>query len=81
MLNQTEKNVLKKIAESHLITKPELRKYLETNGAAVKDASSVVDGITRRLMEQRLISTISPVGSTCFIITQRGNQFLKELEI
>jgi hypothetical protein len=81
MLNQMEKSILKKIAENHLITKPELRKYLETNGSANRDVSSVVDGVTRRLMEQRLISAINPVGSTCYIITQRGAQFLKEMEI
>jgi len=81
MLNGLEKNVLKKIAENQLVSRPELRKYLETNGSSGKDLSVVVDTITKRLMEQRLISTINPVGSTCYIITQRGTQFLKELEI
>jgi hypothetical protein len=81
MLNQVEKSILKKIAEEQLISKPELRKFLETNGNAEKDLSVVVDTITRRLMEQRLISAISPVGSTCYIITQRGSQFLKDMEI
>lgn len=79
MLNQTEKIILKKIAESNLITKPDLKKYLDSNGTS-KD-SAAIDGITRRLMEQRLISAINPVGSTCYIITQKGNQFIKELEI
>ena len=81
MLSPIEKDILKKIAESHLITKPELKIYMETNGTSAKDTSSALDGITRRLMEQRLISAINPVGSTCYIITQRGTQFLKELEI
>mgnify|MGYP001572242061 CR=1 FL=1 len=81
MLNSTEKNILRKIADSQLISKPELRRYLETNGSSGRDIPTVVDNITRRLMEQRLISTINPVGSTCYIITQKGNQFLRELEV
>lgn len=81
MLNNTEKNILRKIAESQLISKPELRKFLETNGSGGRDMSSVVDTITRRLAEQKYISSLSPVGSTCYIITQKGTQFLKELEI
>ena len=79
MLNQLDKSVLKKIAESQLITKSELKKYIEFSGS--KDAASALEGITRRLLDQRLISAISTVGSTCYIITQKGNQFLKEYEI
>jgi hypothetical protein len=78
MLNKTEKSILEKIAENQLITKPELRKYLETNGGAGRDTSVVVDTITKRLMEQKLVSSISPVGSTCYIITQRGAQMLRD---
>lgn len=81
MLNNMEKNVLKKIAENQLITKPELRKFLETNGSSGRDLSSVVDSVTKRLTEQKYISSLSPVGSTCYIITQKGTQFLKDLEI
>ena len=80
-LNQSERNVLKKIAESHLLTKIELKKYLESNGSSGKDLTPVADAITRRLMEQKLVTAISPVGSTCYIITQRGTQMLRELEI
>jgi len=81
MLNKLEKDILKKVAENQLITKTELRRFLETNGSSEKDMSPVVDTITRRLAEQRYISAINPVGSTCYIITQKGNQFLKDLEI
>ncbi len=78
MLSQIERSILKKIGESHLVTRPELKKYLETNGSS---SVSSIDSATRRLMEQKLIAAINPVGSTCYIITQKGNQFLKELEI
>lgn len=80
MLNQNERAILKKIADSHLISKPELRKYVESNGFAMSDPAAAVESITRRLIEQKLVTAIAPVGSTCFIITQRGNQTLKELE-
>lgn len=80
-LNLMEKNILKRIAESNLISKPELRIYIETNGSSGKDMSSVVDTITRRLIDQRLITAINPIGSTCFVITQRGSQFLRDAEI
>ena len=80
IMSETEKNLLKKIAESNLITKYELKKYLESTGN-VKDASSAIESITRRLMDQKLVSAISPVGSTCYIITQKGSQMIKEMEI
>ncbi len=80
MINALERNVLKKIAENQLITKIELRRFLETNGSSGRDLSSVVDNVTKRLADQKYISSISPVGSTCYIITQKGNQFLRDLE-
>jgi predicted transcriptional regulator len=81
MLNQIERNILKKIAETQLISKPELRRFLETNGNSGNDMTAVVDTITRRLVEQNFISSINPVGSTCYLITQRGTQFLRDMEI
>ena len=80
MLNPTEKNILRKIAEMQLISKQELARHLESNGSAGRDIAAVVQNVTKRLMEHRLISTIAPVGSTCYIITQKGAQYLKEQE-
>ena len=79
-LSQAERNVLKKIADNQLMTKIEVRKFLEANGSSCKDLSSVVDSITRKLIEQKYVTSVSPVGSTCYIITQRGSQLLKEIE-
>lgn len=81
MLSQTEKSILKKISEAGLITKPELNRFLQTNGNSGKDMMGAIESITRKLMEQRFVSSIAPVGSTCYIITQKGAQYLKEQEI
>lgn len=79
MLNQTEKNILRKIAEMQLISKQELTRFLEPS-ASGRDTVVVVQNVAKRLMEHKLISTITPVGSTCYIITQKGSQYLKEQE-
>lgn len=76
MLNKTELTILKKIFEDKLITKIELMTYLKKNGGNIN--SEALNTITRNLMEKNLISSISPVGSTCFVITQRGTRFLDD---
>ncbi|MCX6815337.1 MAG: hypothetical protein NT120_00615 [Candidatus Aenigmarchaeota archaeon] len=78
MFNKLEKEILKKIAESQLVSKPELKKHLDSNGLA--NSFSAIDTITRRLVEKKFITTITPVGSTCYIITQKGVQELKDME-
>lgn len=80
MLTPAEEQILKKIAEQNLITKIELKKFLSNNGGSGRDVNGLVDTVSRSLMEKNLISSINPVGSTCFIITQRGARLLKEME-
>lgn len=72
MLNAMEMKVLKKIAENHLVTKPELVKMF--NG----DGSSAVESAARGLVQKKLLTSINPVGSTCFVITQRGVRLLQD---
>ena len=56
MLSDVEKTVLKKLSESHLATKHELRKILS------KDHSNFdVDLVTRSLLEKNLLKAINPV--------------------
>ena len=56
MLIDVEKTVLKKLSESHLATKHELRKILS------KDHSNFdVDLVTRSLLEKNLLKAINPV--------------------
>lgn len=80
MLTPAEERILKRIAERNLITKIELKDYLRNNGGSGKDLTSLVDTACRSLVEKNLISMINPVGSTCFVITQRGSRLLSDLE-
>lgn len=82
-LSKIEHRILKKIAESQLITKIELKNFLQNNGASDKssrDLTQVVESATKSLIEKRCLTAISPVGSTCYIITQKGARLLQDLE-
>lgn len=77
-MNGTEGKILKKIAEMNLATKSDLRNYLSNNGNG--DINSIINTATGNLLEKGLITTINPIGSTCYIITKKGSKFLQELE-
>lgn len=79
MLTPAEERVLKKIAEQNLITKIELKEYLRNNVGS-GNVASLLETACHGLMSKNLISVINPVGSTCFVITQRGTKLLKDLE-
>ncbi len=82
-MSKLEEKILKKVAESQLITKMELKNFLQNNGAPGKegrDLTQVVDSAAKSLIEKNLVTAISPVGSTCYIITQRGARLLSEME-
>jgi len=80
-LSKLEMKILKKISESQLITKTELRNFMKNNGAeGSKDIGHVVDSATKGLIDKKLLTAISPVGSTCYIITQKGSRLLQEIE-
>ncbi len=79
MLTPAESKVLKKIAEMNLVTKHELRKFMADNGSG-RDINAILESATKGLMEKNLVSTINPVGSTCFVITKRGSKMLQDLE-
>jgi predicted transcriptional regulator len=74
MLNDVEKTILKKLSETHLATKHELKKMLSSNHKNLD-----VDTVTKNLIEKNLLRAINPVGSTCYIITQKGTRTLREI--
>ena len=76
MLTKTEEMILKKIAHHQLITKAELVDFLNSNGKS--DSKSVVESVTRSLIGKKMISSISPAGSTCFVITSGGTRALSD---
>ena len=77
-MNGTESKILQKIAELNLATKTELKNSLSDNGNS--DISSVIDTATGNLIEKGMITTIAPIGSTCYIITKKGSKFLQEIK-
>ncbi|MBI2075644.1 MAG: hypothetical protein HYT72_00160 [Candidatus Aenigmarchaeota archaeon] len=79
MLTPAEAKVLKKISEMNLITKHELKKFLNDNGSG-RDINAILESATKGLMEKNLVSTINPVGSTCFVITKKGSRMLQDME-
>ena len=74
MLSSIEKKILKKVAESQLITRPELKKFLQANGGG----ENAIDTVTRNLVDKNLLAAINPIGSTCYVITQKGSRMLDE---
>ncbi len=76
MLSSSEKKILKKIAESQLITRPDLKRFLQTSGSSADS----IDIVTQSLVKKSLVSEINPVGSTCYVITQKGNRMIEELK-
>ena len=75
MISDTEKKVLEKVASAQLITKQELQSFLKNNG----DDGSAVAVAAKKLVERNFLAEVNPVGSTCYVITQRGTRFLSDL--
>ncbi len=78
MLSPAEEKILKRIAERNIITKIELKEFLRANGGS-GNITSLVDMACSSLMGKNLIFTINPVGSTCYVITQRGAKIINEM--
>lgn len=76
MMNPNELKIMKKIAEHELITKIELKKFLQASGGS----DDALDSITKSLLQKNYITTVNMVGSTCYIITKNGAQLMKEMD-
>ena len=77
MLSANEEKVLRKIAESHLVSKNEIKELL--NDGSDVDNSHLLDSVVRSLIDKKFVSAVNPVGETCFVITQRGSKMLQNL--
>lgn len=66
MLTEADQKLLEVIAERHIVRKSEL-KMLSNNGSSFNV-----------LLDNGLIKTVSPLGETVFVITQKGIRFLRE---
>ncbi len=70
----TERKILQFMAERHLAKREEIIKMLD--GAA--DARSAVNAACESLIAQGYLSPVSPIGPTCYAITQKGLRALRE---
>jgi len=68
-INGFQRQVLEEIARRMVVRKEELVSFLENK---VENPSSYVQAVTKALSEQGLITYVSPLGQTCYAITQRG---------
>ena len=72
MINKLEKKILAQIATAQLITRAELLKKIDGNN------KTAIENATKNLIDMELLATISPVGSTCYVITQKGTRLLRD---
>lgn len=75
-ITKIEEKILKKIGETKVTTKIELKSIFSN-----PENTTIIDSVTKGLIEKELIASINPLGSTCFIITRKGNQLLKDLNV
>ena len=72
MLNKLEKKILAQIGDAQLITRTELFKKINSNN------KTAVENATKTLVDMELLTTINPVGATCYVITQKGTRMLRD---
>ena len=70
MLSEKEQEVLKAIGKKNLITMHDLRKII---GDGMQHTAN-------NLIEKKLISEVRPIGTTCYVITGKGNKALHDIE-
>ncbi len=68
-MDDFENELLKVIAERSVVTKEELVKLLEDR---VPDARQAVEDAAKSLYTQGLITYVTPIGKSCYAITQKG---------
>lgn len=74
MLTPSEEKILKRIGQAGLATKHELKNLFDGNPDA---SSSIIELATGNLLDRGFITRMNPIGSTCFIITQKGKKYLQ----
>lgn len=75
MLPPSEEKILKRVAKTGLATKTELKNLFENNP---ENSGNIIDVAAGNLLERGFITRMNPIGSTCFILTQKGKKYLEE---
>lgn len=68
MLNGVEKELLKEISRRLVVKKEELALFLEKKG----ENPQIINRLMKDLYSKGLIIYVTPIGQTCYAITQRG---------
>jgi len=68
MQDGIEKELLKEIAKRMVVKKEELVEFVESRGENPK----ILSKVAQSLYTQGLIIYVTPIGQTCYAITQRG---------
>jgi predicted transcriptional regulator len=64
-----EKQILEEITKKMVVKKEELVDFLD---GKVEDPRAVLTAVIRSLTEKGLITSVSPVGESCYAVTQKG---------
>jgi len=64
-----EKQVLEEITKRMVVKKEELIGFLD---GKVDDPKAALAAVIRSLSEKGLITSVSPVGESCYAVTQKG---------
>lgn len=67
--NGIAKELLKEIARRKVVKREELVRFLENK---VENPSSVIGGVVKALIADGVITIVSPIGESCYAITQKG---------
>jgi len=67
--NGFQREILEEMAKRMVMKKEELVSFL---GNKVENPSSYIQAVTKALSDQGLITYVTPLGQSCFAITQKG---------
>jgi predicted transcriptional regulator len=67
--NGFQRQILEEIAKKMVVKKEELVSFLENK---VENPSSYVQAVVKALSEHGLIVYVTPLGQSCYAITQKG---------
>lgn len=64
-----EKQILEEITKKMVVKKEELVDFLD---GKVEDSRAALTAVIRGLTEKGLITSVSPVGESCYAVTKKG---------
>lgn len=75
MFSPGEEKVIKRINERQVVTRQELLQLFDG-----ENSSKLLEAVIKTLVQKNFITTASPTGSMCYIITKSGMRALEDYE-